>query len=113
MRDADRRSAADQQCERASRLRDASQVEPPHSQLVATSTRRRPWRPAASGGPRSAFGTRIRDAKRIHATAGSIALQFPRILERASRLIALINFPALHHELHAMKSRDIARRIAV
>ena len=51
--------------QRASRLRGASQVEPPHNQLVATSTKRRPWRPAASCGPRSAFGTRIRDAERM------------------------------------------------
>ena len=35
MRDADRRSAADSESQRASRLRETSQVEPPHNQLVA------------------------------------------------------------------------------
>jgi hypothetical protein len=59
--------------QRASRLRGASQVEAPaESQLVlrieaAVAQRpewRRPWRPAASNNPRSAFGTRIRDALR-------------------------------------------------
>jgi len=57
--------------QRASRLGDTSQVEPPHNQLVATSTKRRPWRPAAACGPRSAFGTRIRDAERMHLTTGA------------------------------------------
>src|SRR5438105_13269230 len=45
-RRAERRSAADVKLQSASTLRESSQVEPPSSHLVVTSTERRPWRPA-------------------------------------------------------------------